>query len=138
MRLTAYPRAHVWSSLAEQDASSGIIDPAVCIVTHVRQLLYSLPLSPAASALAFGFLHNARVLPLSDLARQQVAAAAFFRCQHGIGATTFGVPFHRLVEHFTIMVGPENMRTKRFWWKRARLWRFILLQGECAEVACPL
>lgn len=84
----------------------------------------------AASALAFAFAFTARVLPITELAKKQIQTARHLRHAFGIAQTPTGVGFNELVSRFTIMLGPDNMRTAKRWWARARIWRFVLLQDR--------
>lgn len=80
--------------------------------------------------MAFAFAYTSRLLSISELAKKQVQTARFLRRTFGVSETPTGVSFNQLVQLFTVMLGPDNMRLQKRWWSRSRLWRFVLLQDR--------
>lgn len=87
-----------------------------------------------SSALAFAFAYVTRVAPISQIAKKQVQTALYLRRTFGLTETPTGIPFPELVGRFMVLLGPDNMRTEKRWWNRARLWRFVLLQARAAAL----
>lgn len=78
-----------------------------------------------STAFVYAFLWSSGLVPGEVLARRFHATALYFHRQPGAKPRH---SFAQLCDFFLVMLGPENMISKRHWLRRARLWRFILLQ----------
>lgn len=62
---------------------------------------------------------------MAELAVRHFATSLYFKRNSFID-----INFDRLVNRFKIMLSVENMSSKRFWFRRARIWRFVFLQSD--------
>lgn len=77
------------------------------------------------TALVFAFMANAKTLPVVQYAQRFAAAVAHFE---GVSIRGIDHGFEALHGMFLVMLSEGNLSSRGDWLKKARLWRFILLQ----------